>query len=345
MNRKISLLLVEVIFSLLFFSFSTMAKEFCPHFICPPLSAGVNNLTIHAEPSTSGTAVIKCLTTCQCPLGYGVSKVVSSGSLSLGDVIAGPDYFEVCGKKHTGSWLFYEDYCNNTNPITLQIYGGNYGFTSYFTNGNFVNVTQIVCSPLLLSCPPCPQPSEWSDCVNNIQTRTNYKCDASTNYQCLPYIETRNCTIIIPSCPPCPSDTDWTVCVNNEQSRIRYVCGDETGYVCLPIVEKRNCEVANQTYDPCLYADFQIYSCSYTNSTPTKGNISLILKNVMDVELRNLTATLFYGTTIKTYQLKPDNILPKTIYKGFTIEDVDLPFDKLVITTHCPYVEEESPCH
>ncbi|MEM5793628.1 MAG: hypothetical protein QXS48_04890 [Candidatus Aenigmatarchaeota archaeon] len=104
-------------------------------------------------------------------------------------------------------------------------------------------------------------------------------------------------------------------------------------------------EVANQSYSPCLYADFQIYSCSYTNSTPTKGNITLILKNAMDVELRNLTATVFYGPTIKNYPLKPDNILPKNIYKGFTIEDVDLPFDKLVITTHCPYVEEESPCH
>lgn len=104
-------------------------------------------------------------------------------------------------------------------------------------------------------------------------------------------------------------------------------------------------EVANQSYSPCLYADFNIYSCSYTNSTPTKGNVTLILKNVMDVELRNLTATVFYpGGNIKTYNLQPDNILPKNIYKAFTIVDVDLPYSKIVITTHCPYVEEESPC-
>ncbi|MGC8812240.1 MAG: hypothetical protein ACP5O8_01480 [Candidatus Aenigmatarchaeota archaeon] len=103
-------------------------------------------------------------------------------------------------------------------------------------------------------------------------------------------------------------------------------------------------EVANQSYSPCLYADFNIYSCSYTNSTPTKGNITLILKNLMNVELRNLTATVFYAGNIKSYSLQPDNVLPPNIYKGFTVVDVDLPYNKVVITTHCPYVEEESTC-
>jgi flagellin-like protein len=103
--------------------------------------------------------------------------------------------------------------------------------------------------------------------------------------------------------------------------------------------------VANQSYSPCLYADFNIHSCSYTNSTPTKGNVTIILRNLMDVELRNLTATVFYPDgSIKTYDLQPDNVLPKNIFKGFSIVNVDLPYTKIVITTHCPYVEEESPC-
>jgi PGF-pre-PGF domain-containing protein len=43
------------------------------------------------------------------------------------------------------------------------------------------------------SCPTCPQPSAWSDCINNKQTRTNYKCDATTNYACQSYTETKDC--------------------------------------------------------------------------------------------------------------------------------------------------------
>lgn len=103
-------------------------------------------------------------------------------------------------------------------------------------------------------------------------------------------------------------------------------------------------EVANQSYSPCLYADFKIYSCSYTNSTPTKGNITIILKNTMGVELRNLTATVFYSGGIKNYNLQPDDILPANIYKAFTIVDADLPYNKVAITTHCPNVEDELTC-
>lgn len=43
------------------------------------------------------------------------------------------------------------------------------------------------------SCPTCPQPSAWSDCIDNKQTRTNYKCDATTNYICQSYTETTDC--------------------------------------------------------------------------------------------------------------------------------------------------------
>jgi hypothetical protein len=339
------ILFLFICISLFQFPFETSAVDYCPYFICPPLSPGINNVSIHAEPSTSGSFAIKCLTICQCPSGYGVSKVISSGSLSLKDIYYGPDYFEVCGNKHTGSWLLAEDDCKNTRNITLQIYGGYFGFTSDFTSNNFVNVTQIICSSVTPTCPVCPQPSEWSGCVNNTQTRTNYRCDSSTNYQCQAYIEMQSCNMTSPpSCPSCPPDTDWTACVNNEQSRIRYTCGNETGYVCLPIVEKRSCETTNQTYDPCLYADFRIYACSHINSTPTRGNITLILKNFANIELKNLTAIAFYAGNIKSYNLQPDNVLPPNIYKAFTITDVDLTYEKIKITTHCPYVEEESIC-
>lgn len=43
-------------------------------------------------------------------------------------------------------------------------------------------------------CPTCPAPTEWSSCINGQQTRTNYKCDSSTGYQCQQYIETNDCS-------------------------------------------------------------------------------------------------------------------------------------------------------
>jgi len=48
--------------------------------------------------------------------------------------------------------------------------------------------------PLKISkCPICPQPSEWSECINNTKTRINYKCSAETDYKCVPYTEIVKC--------------------------------------------------------------------------------------------------------------------------------------------------------
>jgi PGF-pre-PGF domain-containing protein len=49
-------------------------------------------------------------------------------------------------------------------------------------------------------CPLCPLPTEWSACVDNKQTRTNYRCSAETNYQCQAYTETKSCEV--PTAPP-----------------------------------------------------------------------------------------------------------------------------------------------
>ena len=43
-------------------------------------------------------------------------------------------------------------------------------------------------------CPQCPDPNSWSKCNDQaIKTRTNYKCNAETNYACQSYGETANC--------------------------------------------------------------------------------------------------------------------------------------------------------
>ncbi|MBI4010437.1 MAG: hypothetical protein HY361_04620 [Candidatus Aenigmarchaeota archaeon] len=73
------------------------------------------------------------------------------------------------------------------------------------------------------SCQPgCPSsPTEWSTCINNTQTRTNYKCDASTYYLCDGYFETQPCTSI-----PTPPPTTTGYCGDN-------VCsGNETSATC-----------------------------------------------------------------------------------------------------------------
>jgi len=38
-------------------------------------------------------------------------------------------------------------------------------------------------------CPSCPQPEEWSTCINSQKTRTNYKCSAETEYECVSYTQ------------------------------------------------------------------------------------------------------------------------------------------------------------
>ncbi len=48
-----------------------------------------------------------------------------------------------------------------------------------------------------LTCPACPSPDDWSACINNRQTRANYRCSNETNYQCQTYNETGTCGIEI----------------------------------------------------------------------------------------------------------------------------------------------------
>lgn len=44
-------------------------------------------------------------------------------------------------------------------------------------------------------CPVCPEPTEWSGCVESKQYRTVYSCSAETNYECQSSTETRDCVL------------------------------------------------------------------------------------------------------------------------------------------------------
>jgi len=45
-------------------------------------------------------------------------------------------------------------------------------------------------------CPTCPSPTEWGECIEGKQSRTNYRCGAETNYECEGYTEEEDCVEI-----------------------------------------------------------------------------------------------------------------------------------------------------
>jgi hypothetical protein len=51
----------------------------------------------------------------------------------------------------------------------------------------------------IMVCKPCPESSEWNECINGQQSRKTYHCSPSTNYQCESKTEYR-------SCPSFPTD-------------------------------------------------------------------------------------------------------------------------------------------
>jgi len=106
------------------------------------------------------------------------------------------------------------------------------------TNETIFDEETITLKVSLKTCPSCPSQTEWSDCVNNIQKRTNYRCSPETNYKCQSYIETQSC---IPQCPTCPSPSDWSDCIEGKQTRSNFKCDVTTNYQCQIYIETRSC--------------------------------------------------------------------------------------------------------
>ena len=71
--------------------------------------------------------------------------------------------------------------------------------SKYFSYGILIfGIITIIfisgCIQQVPKCPQCSDPSSWSKCNDQaIKTRTNYKCNAETNYACQSYEETANC--------------------------------------------------------------------------------------------------------------------------------------------------------
>jgi len=94
----------------------------------------------------------------------------------------------------------------------------------------------------------------------------------------------------------------------------------------------------------CSFANFRVYSCSYQNTTPTTGKLNVILENVKDVELKNITAYIVYTNGTIDSRLTGFANLPANQIKTYTIDNVDPGYDKLTIKTHCPDVTATDDC-
>ncbi len=70
-----------------------------------------------------------------------------------------------------------------------------YKFEAASSGLSFFTITgeKKLAAPTVKECPSCPQPSTWSDCANNKQTRTSYRCSVETNYICQSYAEEQAC--------------------------------------------------------------------------------------------------------------------------------------------------------
>jgi len=70
-----------------------------------------------------------------------------------------------------------------------------------------------------LSCPTCPNATSWSTCTSSKQTRTAYRCNATTNYTCQSYTESQSCTV--PAKPTTNiTETDASTAISSAESAI-----------------------------------------------------------------------------------------------------------------------------
>lgn len=99
----------------------------------------------------------------------------------------------------------------------------------------------------------------------------------------------------------------------------------------------------NSTSTTCQFADFQIYKCSYSNSSQT---VSVVLYNYRTIALGGLTATIFDSNSLPAWNnVSLNGTLPVGQYIGYSIANIPSNFTKLIITTsECPIISHDTTC-
>lgn len=93
----------------------------------------------------------------------------------------------------------------------------------------------------------------------------------------------------------------------------------------------------------CTFANFKIEDCTNDGL----GNITLILNNIKNIELKNITAYIrFTNDTISEpiTNLSPDNTLPGNLIKTFKFTSPETTWKKVTIKTHCPEISASHTC-
>lgn len=92
----------------------------------------------------------------------------------------------------------------------------------------------------------------------------------------------------------------------------------------------------------CQFANFEVFACSYNS---TSKNITLILRNIKDIELKNLTGFVIYGNgSILPEEGYSLGNLKGRIIKTFIMDNVAPDYEEILITTHCPGVDRRTTC-
>ncbi|MEM5804282.1 MAG: right-handed parallel beta-helix repeat-containing protein [Candidatus Aenigmatarchaeota archaeon] len=84
----------------------------------------------------------------------------------------------------------------------------------------------------------CPAPSNWSACIQGNQTRSDYDCNATTGYTCVPVERKRPCL----ECPACPAPIHGK-CVNGLKKSMYFYCNETTDYACMNYTVEESCAV------------------------------------------------------------------------------------------------------
>ncbi|MEM2173774.1 MAG: hypothetical protein QXJ34_02145, partial [Candidatus Pacearchaeota archaeon] len=171
-------------------------------------------LTVSVNPQGSGTVNVNdttCISSVGCPAGtYVLLTAVPSANYSF------------------ANWS--GDASGTSNPLTI-IMDSNKSITANFvaTGGGGGGGAGQGCD--------CPTPSEWSECRLNAsggfsQNRTNYRCDESTGFSCVAFVEIRGCTpgIGMPGMPGCDADGSCVLgCASGDPD---CNCSSQGGRIC-----------------------------------------------------------------------------------------------------------------
>lgn len=98
--------------------------------------------------------------------------------------------------------------------------------------------------------------------------------------------------------------------------------------------------------EECLLANFRVYSCDNVGW----DNVTMILENLKNVELKNITAYIIYENKTVSgaiTNLQPDNTLPIIpSIKSFTFNNPEpgVAWKEITIKTHCPELSVKNDC-